>query len=154
MGVFASYTGFRVGEKDEVGSLPQREMALGIRLTVDLESRSALNSEVAAKVSEISAIELQQDYLKREIDHTLHEYQQEMTTQKELSKTYDQGILKSVALLKQLRSEFEKGLGDSLGISETIDSIYKMKRSRMETVQNFNLAKAGVETMVDLKGNP
>ncbi len=154
VGVFASYTGFRVREKDEAGSLPQREMAFGIRLTVDLEARSVLNSEVAAKVSEISAIELQKSYLKREIEHTLHEYRQEMTTQKELFKTYDQGIVNSEALLKRLRSEFEKGIGDSLGISDIIESIYKMKRSRMETGQNFNLAKAGLETMLDLRGNP
>ena len=149
--LFASYTGYDVKRQNEFASLPGQEMSVGVRLSIDLEARSALDSEVSAKRVEILSLESQKEYLSREIDHKIHEYRREIETQTSLIKSYDIGLVNSKKLLKQLNGEFERGLVGSDEVSVIIHSIYELRRNRIESLSSYFLARAGLETMTDLE---
>lgn len=150
--VFASYVGFAVERRGDFGSLPTREMSLGLRFSIDLESKEALNSELFAKHSELASLQLQKEHLTQEIRHKLHEYHREMDTQLKLGRSYDSGISNSEKLLGQIRKEFERGIGGSDSVTGVIRSIYDMKRKRLETMSDYYLARAGLEAVTDLGG--
>lgn len=149
---FVSYTDFRIEEGSEVRSLPEREWALGLRFSVDLESKRSLNSELAAKNSEILSYKSQRDYLAREVEHKMHEYRREIEIQSQLIGSYDEGLNKAAKILQKLRAEFEKGLGSNAELAEAISTLYELKRQRIESFNKYYLAAAGLETMANLSG--
>ncbi|RYZ67271.1 MAG: hypothetical protein EOP09_11335 [Proteobacteria bacterium] len=147
---FAAYTGFRVEEAREFRSLPEQELVFGLRFTVDLEGKRSVETERSGISAEAASYEAQKDYLRREVEHKVHEYNREIKIQTELMKASDESIGKTTKLLGRLRSEFEKGVGSNADVAEMIRVIYQTHRLRLESEAEILLASAGLETMASL----
>ncbi|MBC7533688.1 MAG: TolC family protein [Oligoflexus sp.] len=147
--IFAAVTGFNVDDKNEFRSLPEREMNFGVRLSVDLETKRTFGSELIAKQSDVASLASQGEYLRRDVEHKVHEYRREMEVQADLSRTFEQGVARAEKLLKQMRGEFERGIGSNSDITGIIRTLYQLKRNRIESVMDYHLSLAGLETMSD-----
>lgn len=146
--VFASFVKTAAGEKSEPGSLPERETAIGVRLTLNLQDSSEVRSETAARLREANLWDLQREQMKSELDYQIHEYEHEIETLAKYHQTLTQQQRDSERFQKRIDDEFERGVRDSSDIMDAVRSIYELKRKMAETSIEISLAKAGLQTLL------
>lgn len=147
--VFASYAKTAVGEKSEPGSLPERETAIGVRFTLNLQDSAEIRSETAARLREANLWDLQREQLKSELDYQIHEYEHEINTLTKYHETLKQQQRDSERFQRRIDDEFERGVRDSSDIMDAVRSIYELKRKLAETSIEISLAKAGLQTLLE-----
>jgi outer membrane protein TolC len=147
--VFASYVKTAVGEKSEPGSLPERETAIGIRFTLNLQDSAEIRSETAARLREANLWDLQREQMKSEIDYQIHEYKHEVETLTKYHQTLKQQQRDSERFQRRIDDEFERGVRDSSDIMDAVRSIYELKRKLAETSIAISLARAGLQTLLE-----
>lgn len=147
--VFASYVKTDVGERADAGPLPERETAIGLRLTLNLQDSAEVRAETSARLREANLWELQREQMKSELDYRIHEYRHEIDTLTKFRETLAKQGRDSEHFQKQIDDEFERGLRDSSDVMDAVRAIYELRRKQVEAAIEINLAKAGLQTILE-----
>ena len=144
--LFAAYTGYNIAKSDAMLSLPRQQIMVGLRVSLDLESKSILRGEIASKLSNAMALDHQKEGIRAALDHKIQRFRHESNTNQTLLQSYEKGIKKGEALLKRLRGEFEQGIVSSGELAAGVHSFHLLKRRHIETTIQICLTQAGIET--------
>ncbi|HYX32681.1 MAG TPA: TolC family protein [Oligoflexus sp.] len=147
--VFASYSGFQVKERPNPGPLPERETALGLRVTLDLQESSERRKESAARLQEAAALDLQRAYQIREAESRVHEYFHDIRALTPILETLTRHGESASALQNKIDADFNRGVRESSDVLESIRRVHDIKRRRIEALLEYQLAKAGLQTFLD-----
>jgi outer membrane protein TolC len=144
--LFAAYTGYNIAKSDAMLSLPRQQMMVGLRVSLDLESKSILRGEIASKLGNAMALDHQKEGIRAALDHKIQRFRHESNTNQTLLQSYEKGLKKGEALLKRLRGEFEQGIVSSGELAAGVHSFHLLKRRYIETTIQIGLTQAGIET--------
>jgi outer membrane protein TolC len=147
--LFASYTGLAVKDATEPSALPSREAAIGLRFTLDLNHSADLRKDASRLKSEAAALDLKKAYRTREAELRLREYSHDIDALRPILSTLDQHVKTTDSLQRKLDAEFERGVRDSSAVLESIRRVYELKKRRVDSLLEFQTAKAGLQTFLE-----
>lgn len=149
--LFASYEEFLQGTRDEPGSLPKRDLAAGIRLSIPLGDNLSAQNEASAKRLEASAFELQKQQNTKQIEAVYHEHLHDMKVLHDLIHDSDDEVQKARTYLKQTSDEYERGVRSGPDVLEASRTLYRTQVENIQLVFDYYLAEVALKDLTSLE---
>ncbi|HET9240109.1 MAG TPA: TolC family protein [Oligoflexus sp.] len=145
--LFASYEEFLQGTQEEPGSLPKRDFAAGIRLSIPLGDNLSVQNEASAKRLEASAYELQKQHSTQQIEAVYHEHLHDMKVLHDLIHDSDEQLQKARKYLKQTSEEYERGVRSGADVLEASRTLYRTQVENIQLVFDYYLAELALRRL-------
>jgi outer membrane protein TolC len=148
--LFANYEEYLQADKDVPGSLPRRDFATGIRVSIPLGDNLTIQNEAFARGLEASAYELQKQQSTRQLEATYHVYLNDMRVLHELIHSSEEQVQKARKYLKQTRTEYETGVKNGPDVLEASRTLYTTQVENIQLVLDYHLSEVGLTNLTQL----
>jgi outer membrane protein TolC len=145
--LFASYEEYLAADKDVPGSLPRRDFATGVRLSIPIGDNLSLQNEASAKRLEASAYELQKQQSEQQVEVAYEEYLHDMTVLHELIHDSEAQLQKAKKYLSQTSIEYERGVKNGPDVLEASRTLYNTEIENITLLFEYYLAEVGISSL-------
>jgi outer membrane protein TolC len=146
--LYANYEEYWEEAKDAPGSLPRRDFAAGVRLSIPIGDNLTIQNEAAAKNLEASAYALQKEQSERQIEATFDENLHDMKVLHQLIHDSEEQLRKAKRLLKQTTAEYERGVKNGPDVLEASRTLYRIEVESIQLIFDYYLAEVSLQSLI------